>query len=107
MRTLIVVVCLLASACLSVAQSERGTIDGTVFDRIGHKVASAAVEAKNVATGSVFTTQSDERGVYALTLPSGTYEVSVAAVGHTSIQQGIVVTPARPLHGIDVVLAIP
>lgn len=90
-----------------VAQSERGTIDGAVFDRIGHKVAGAAVEAKNSTTGTVFTAASDGQGVYSLSLPAGTYEISVAAADRKSTQQGIIIAVARPLHGIDIVLAIP
>ena len=107
MRTITAVICFLVCAFLIVAQTDRGTIDGTIFDRIGHKVGGAAVEAKNVATGAMFTAASDGRGIYTLSLPSGTYDVSVAAAGHKSTQEGIVITPARPLHGIDVVLAIP
>jgi hypothetical protein len=100
--------CFALSCTVSVvAQSNRGTIDGTVSDRIGHKVASAAVEARNMDTGAAFNAETDAQGVYTLSLPGGTYEVSITAAGHRSTQQGIVVTPARPLHGIDVVLAIP
>jgi hypothetical protein len=107
MRTLTITICLLLSTFSVLAQSQRGTIDGTVFDRIGHTVASAAVEAKNNVTGAVFTGESDGQGVYSLSLPAGTYEVSVSAAGHKYTQQDIIITPARPLHGIDVVLAIP
>jgi hypothetical protein len=106
MRTLTITICLLFSTLSVVAQSA-GIIDGTVFDRIGHKVASAAVEAKNSTTGAVFTGESDGQGVYNLSLPAGTYEISVSAAGHKYTQQDITITPARPLHGIDVVLAIP
>ncbi len=90
-----------------VAQSDRGSIDGTVSDRIGHKVASASVEARNMDNGAVFHAETDARGVYTLSLPRGTYEVSITAAGHKSTQRGVVVTPDRLLHGIDVVLAIP
>lgn len=106
MRRLTSMICLLFCTWLAEAQNDRGTIDGTVFDRIGHKVAGAAVEVKNSA-GAVFAAQSDGQGVYTLSLPPGTCEVSVSAASHKSIQQGIVITSARPLHGIDVVLAIP
>ena len=107
MRTLTSMICLVFCTLLAEAQNDRGTIDGTVFDRIGHKVAGAAVEAKNSAGGAIFAAQSDGQGVYTLSLPSGTYDVSVSAAGHKSIQQGVVITSARPLHRIDVVLAIP
>lgn len=107
MRTITIALGLLVGAFLVLAQSGRGSLDGTVFDRIGHKVAAASVAAKNTATGAVFTAESNGQGVYALSLPAGTYEVSVTAAGHKSTQEGILITPERPLHGIDVVLAIP
>ena len=82
-------------------------IDGTVFDRLGHKVAGAPVAAKNMVTGATSTEASNEQGVYALSLPAGTYEITVSVGELKSIQQGIIVIPERPLHGINVVMALP
>jgi hypothetical protein len=35
------------------------------------------------------------------------YEISAVVADHKYLQQGIVVTPDRPLQGIDMILAIP
>jgi Carboxypeptidase regulatory-like domain len=107
MRALTVAILLVFGAFLGVAQSGRGTVDGAVFDRLGHKVAGAPVEAKNMVTGATSTEASNEQGVYTLSLPAGTYEITVSVGELKSIQQGVIVTPERPLHGIDVVLALP
>lgn len=85
MRTLTTTIGLVF-CCFLMAAQDRGTIDGTVFDRIGHKVANARVEAKDMASGTSFTGASDEQGVYVLSVPAGTYEVSVVVDGHTNIQ---------------------
>ena len=107
MRLMIAALCALFCSLLSApAQVAQGIVEGTVFDRIGHKIASASVEAKSSA-GLMIKSETDARGVYHLSLPAGTYEVSIVAAGHKSIQQGIVVTPERPLRGLDIVLAIP
>ena len=107
MRAAIAAICVFLGACFLWAQSGQGSIAGTILDRVGHKVASALIEAKNMNTGAAYAIQSDAQGAYALSLPSGTYEISAIVADHKYIQQGIVVTPDRPLRGIDVILAIP
>jgi hypothetical protein len=107
MRLVRITICLIAGAVWLLAQSAAGSIAGTVSDRLGHKVASAQIEARNMTTGAVYRTVSDEQGAYTLSLPSGTYAISTVVVGHRSTQEGVVITPERPLRGIDVVLAIP
>src|SRR5205807_1893316 len=52
----------------SVGQVIRGSISGTVTDPSGAVVSSAQVKAKNVETGSVFTTTSDSSGLFRLNL---------------------------------------
>jgi len=44
---------LLVGALAMFAQSDRGTITGTIADPAGAVVAGAKIEAKNVATGAV------------------------------------------------------
>ena len=107
MRALTTAICVFLGACLLCAQSGQGSIAGTILDRLGHKVASAPIEAKDVNTGAAYATQSDAQGAYAFSLPSGTYEISAVVADHKYLQQGIVVTPERPLRGIDVILALP
>ena len=40
---------------VAIAQTDRGTITGTVSDPAGAVVAAAAVEARNTATGALYT----------------------------------------------------
>ena len=53
-----------------VAQSDRGTITGTVSDPAGAVVPAAAVSARNIENGAVYETVSTETGNY--TIPSVT-----------------------------------
>ena len=53
------------------AQTDRGTITGTIADPAGAVVAGAKIEAKNVATGAVYEVASTDTGNYTLAqLPS-------------------------------------
>src|SRR5215813_5270804 len=64
------------------AQSERGTITGTVQDATGAVVPGAKVTLTNTLTGVVFTIPSNEAGEYTVPqLPVGTYSVKVEKDG--------------------------
>jgi len=75
------------------AQSDRGTITGTVLDPGGAVIPSAKVLAKNTDTGATSETVSTETGNYTLpSLPAGLYEVDVEAAGfRKAIRTGVVV----------------
>src|ERR1700691_863262 len=78
------------------AQSDRGTITGTVTDPAGAVVPNAPVEAKNVDTGAVYPAAASGTGNYTIAeLPVGTYEVSVTVSGFKKyIRTGIGVEAA-------------
>jgi Carboxypeptidase regulatory-like domain/TonB dependent receptor-like, beta-barrel len=88
-------------------QSDRGSITGTIADPAGAVVASAKIEAKNVATGAVYQVASTDTGNYTLSqLPAGTYEMSVTVTGFKKfIRPNLVVQVAGTLR-IDVVLEV-
>ena len=66
----------------AVAQSDRGTITGTISDPAGAVIAGGAVQAKNVDTGAVYTAASTTTGNYNLSqLPTGNYELTVTVPG--------------------------
>ncbi|HSW51078.1 MAG TPA: carboxypeptidase-like regulatory domain-containing protein, partial [Bryobacteraceae bacterium] len=105
-------VCLLmavlsAHAPLLLAQTDRGTITGTVTDPQGAVVPGASVSLKNVATGADYPTVSTGTGNYTVpALPAGRYSLTVAAPGFNRyIQEGITVQVAQTAR-IDVVLKI-
>src|SRR5215467_15866894 len=72
------------------AQSDRGTITGTVFDPAGASVPNAAVTLKSVERGAVYNTVTTGTGNYTVpSLPAGRYDLTVTASGFTQyIQQG-------------------
>jgi hypothetical protein len=96
---------LLASAVF--AQSDRGTITGTITDATGAVIANAQIQAKQLETGSLFPTTSTDTGNYTLTqLPVGPYEISVNASGFKKfVRSGITVQVAQTLR-IDIPLEI-
>ncbi len=62
------------------AQSDRGTITGTVKDPADAVVAGATINAKNLATGAEYKTVATETGNYTLSaLPAGSYELRIEA----------------------------
>src|SRR5881396_1643468 len=92
---------LLLSLTLSTfAQSDRGTITGTIADPAGAVVANASIEARNIGTGALYPVASSATGNYTLAeLPAGNYEISVTVAGFKkSVRQGLTVQVAQTLR---------
>jgi hypothetical protein len=98
---------LLTAAFSAFAQSDRGTITGTVSDPAGAVVAAAAVEARNIATGAVYPVATSATGNYTIAqLPAGTYELTVTVMGFKKfVRTGIVVEVAGTVR-IDAALEV-
>ena len=74
MRLTVRFVCMLILATALLAQSDRGTMTGTISDPAGAVIASAAVEARNTETGANYPVESSATGNYTIPqLPAGTY----------------------------------
>jgi hypothetical protein len=103
----LVATCLLVATAVSFAQSDRGTITGTVSDPGNAVVPNVAVTARNLENGSIDKTVTTATGDY--TIPSvraGTYELTVEAAGFERfVQRGIGVQVAQ-VSRIDVILKI-
>src|SRR6266567_7780678 len=86
---------LLLALC-AFAQSDRGTITGTVSDPAGAVVASAPIEARNSETGAVYQGATTGTGNFTLSqLPAGNYEMSVVVPGFKRyVRQNITVQVA-------------
>ncbi len=89
------------------AQSDRGTITGTVLDQSGSVVPNANITITNNETAASFQTVSTATGNYTVgSLPAGTYQMVVTAPGFTRyVQTGILVQVAQTGR-IDVKLSI-
>jgi Carboxypeptidase regulatory-like domain len=89
------------------AQSERGTIAGTVRDSTGAVVPGATVKVTNTATNLVTNLVSNDSGDYiAASLPAGNYNVSVSKAGFRAVDlKGVTVDAATTVRG-DVTLEV-
>jgi hypothetical protein len=104
---LIVVACLIFAIAPASAQSDRGTITGTVSDPAGAMIPNAPIEAKNTETGAVYQTVSSATGNYSLAqLPVGVYQLTATQPGFKQYQRtGITVMVAQTLR-IDIGLEV-
>src|SRR6202163_2051293 len=76
------------------AQNVSGTILGAVQDQQGAVIGKAEVSARNLDTGAIRKTVSEDNGDYRISaVPAGSYEVTATATGFkTEVRSGIVVT---------------
>ena len=89
------------------AQTDRGTITGTVADASSAVIPGAQVTATNTQTTAKYETVSTETGNYTITqLPAGVYEVTVELPGFKKyIRQGVTVLAATTVR-VDVALEV-
>src|SRR5262245_14993985 len=92
---------------MSFAQSDRGTITGTVSDQTSAVIPGASIVAVNGETGAKYETISTETGNYTLTqVPPGVYSLTVELPGFKKyVRQGITVLVAQTLR-IDIPLEV-
>jgi len=100
-----------AVACFFVlstfAQSDRGSITGTIADPSGAVVASAKIEAKNVDNGSVYEAGSSTTGNYVLPqLPTGNYQLTVTVTGFKKYVKENIFLPVAQTVRVDVKLEV-
>ncbi len=96
---------ILASAAF--AQSDRGTVTGTVVDPTGAAIANAPVQAKNSETGVVYEGATSSTGNYTISqLPAGPYAISMSAPGFKQYtREGLTVEVAQVLR-VDITLQV-
>ncbi|HEX9200696.1 MAG TPA: carboxypeptidase-like regulatory domain-containing protein, partial [Acidobacteriaceae bacterium] len=89
------------------AQSERGSITGTVSDPAHAIIPRAMVRATNIETGVQYESVTTQTGDYTISqVPAGAYSLSVEAPGFNRfVQQGIRIYVAQSAR-IDVVLQV-
>src|SRR5262249_22353549 len=107
MHSLRILVCLLFASLSLFAQSDRGTITGTVSDTTGALIPGVSVVATNVETGARYQTATTETGNYTLApLPTGLDQLSAELPGFKKyVRQGINVLVAQMLR-LDVGLEV-
>ena len=89
------------------AQTDRGSITGTITDSTGAVVPNAPVEITNQATGAVYSGGASTTGNFTIaSLPAGQYLLSVTVAGFKKyVRENIQVTVATDTR-VDVALEI-
>jgi hypothetical protein len=98
------VLCLTGSALF--AQSDRGTITGTISDPAGAVVPNTPVQVRNTETGAVYDGGSSATGNYVVQLPAGNYELTVMAQGFKRFVRQNIAVPVAQTVRIDVTLEV-
>jgi len=107
MRSLRIFVALCVCSLAAFAQTDRGTITGTVSDPAGAVVANAPIEVKNTQTGAAYQTASSETGNYTLPqMPIGIYEITVSVAGFKKFVRQNVTVQATQTVRIDATLEV-
>src|SRR5262245_22189636 len=106
-RLLALVVIAIVFATAAFAQSDRGTLTGTITDPTSAVIPGASVVAVNNENGTKYETISTETGNYTLLqVPPGAYQLSVELPGFRKyVRQGINVLVAQILR-LDVALEV-
>jgi hypothetical protein len=91
----------------AIAQSDRGTITGTIADPAGAVVASAPIEIRNVDTGLLYRAASSATGNYTLTqLPAGPYELTITVPGFKKYVRKSISVDVAETYRVDVALEV-
>src|ERR1700732_4384099 len=97
---------LLVFAAAVFAQSDRGTITGTITDPGGLVIANAPVEVRNVDTGAAYQVGSSATGNYVVQVPTGAYEMSVTVSGFKKYVRQNMVVPVEQTLRVDIALVL-
>ncbi len=106
-RVIVTTFLLCLAGTILFAQSERGTISGTVTDSTGAAVPQAKVTVTNLDTNTVVSTTSNASGDYTLpNLPTGTYNARFEKEGFASAGRNGIKLDASATARADATLSV-
>jgi hypothetical protein len=98
---------LLCFAPVALSQEVSASITGRISDPTGAAIVGAGVTAKDVQRGTVWPTQTNEEGIYALPrIRAGTYELRVEAKGFKTAVRGGIVLEVNQRARVDIPLEL-
>src|SRR5260221_4399938 len=98
---------LAASVTTIVAQSDRGTLAGTILDSSAAVVSGAAITATGVDTGSTYSSTSSSSGAYRIQdMKLGTYTVKVTGTGFKTAERTGVVIQVNSVSSLDITMQV-
>jgi hypothetical protein len=101
-RFVAILLFVLVTAGTALAQSDRGTIAGTVLDGSGGVIADAKLTATDTETGATYSATTGPTGGYRLfDLRVAVYNVTVSAAGFKTVEKTGVVVQVNSTSGLD------
>src|SRR6516225_9290272 len=104
--TLALAFVILISTTAVFAQSNQGTITGTISDPAGAVIPAAQISVRNSETGVVYQGGTSNTGNYVIPVPAGTYEITVTVPGFKKFVESnvpvVVATDTRKDVRLDV-----
>ncbi len=98
---------LAVSAITAVAQSDRGTLAGSILDSTGAVVRNATITVTGAETGTVYNAVSSSSGAYRVqNMKLGAYNVKVAATGFKTAERTGVVIQVNTVSSLDITLDV-
>jgi hypothetical protein len=107
-RLLLTAVAIVVTLSIPVwSQEVSASITGTITDASGAVVVNAAITAKDVNRGTVYTTSTNEAGIYLFPrIPPGMYEVKVEAKGFKTVIRQDIILEVNQRARLDVGLEV-
>jgi hypothetical protein len=106
MRFLSIITAAAMFVSLASAQSDRGSLTGTIADPAGGVVANAAIQVRNIENGAIYQSGTSATGNYVIPVPTGTYELTVTVQGFKKfVRQGLFVPVAQVVR-VDIALEV-
>ena len=103
----LLVVALLLTPALAIAQVSTATVTGTLADSTGALIPHIEVLARNQSTGTIVKAESNDSGQYSLPLlPPGTYTITVQAKGFRQYEQRNLTLSSGDHPTIDIPLTV-
>jgi hypothetical protein len=107
MRTTRLLACAFAICAIASAQSDRGTITGTVLDPGGAVIPNASLDLRNIETGALYKAGTSATGNYTLAqVPAGEYELTVDVQGFKKYVRKNVRVEVTQTYRVDVALEL-
>jgi hypothetical protein len=95
MRSRLAAAIVILAGAVAFAQSNQGTITGTISDPGGAVIPAAQIEVRNTDTGVVFSGGTSSTGNYVIQVPAGVYQITVNVPGFKKfVEQNIQVVVA-------------
>src|SRR5438046_3680559 len=107
MRRCVTIAWLLAVCAITgFAQSDRGTLAGTILDNSGAVVPGATITVTGADTGTVYNAVSSSSGAYRIQdMKLGAYNVKVVSTGFKTAERDGVVIQVNTVSSLDITMA--